>query len=120
MNTMKIVLLMAFLTLLVVGVGGAIGGQRGAVMAFALAGVMNFVTYFWSDKMVLAMYGAKEVSEAEAPELHRMIDDSLSSLPRRDFDYVWLIDAPPYSPATVADMKPVWRGPGSILYQTRP
>ena len=52
--------------------------------------------------------------------LHRMIDDSLSRLPRKDFDYVWLIDAPPYSPETVADMRPVWRGPGSILYKTQP
>jgi hypothetical protein len=40
-------------------------------------------------------------------------------LPRKDFDYVWLIDVPPYSPKTVADMKPVWRGPGSILYKTQ-
>jgi hypothetical protein len=49
-----------------------------------------------------------------------MIDDSLTNLPRDDFDYVWLIDPPPYDPATVADMKLVWRGPGSVLYQTHP
>jgi hypothetical protein len=52
--------------------------------------------------------------------LHRMIDNSLASLPRADFDYVWLIDPPPYDPETVADMTPVWRGPGSILYKTHP
>ena len=52
--------------------------------------------------------------------LHHQIDDSLATLPRKDFDYVWLIDPPPYSPKVVADLKPVWRGPGSILYQTRP
>jgi len=73
MNTMKIFFLMAFLTLLVVGVGGAIGGRQGAVMALALAAVMNFVTYFWSDKIVLAMYGAREVTEAEAPVLHEVV-----------------------------------------------
>jgi hypothetical protein len=52
--------------------------------------------------------------------LHRMIDNSLANLPRADFDYVWLIDPPPYDPETVADMTPVWRGPGSILYKTHP
>lgn len=52
--------------------------------------------------------------------LHRTIGQSLESLPRDDFDYVWVIDPPPYDPADVADMKPVWRGPGSVLYQTRP
>ncbi|MFL6765944.1 MAG: hypothetical protein ACJ8FO_12190 [Sphingomicrobium sp.] len=72
-----------------------------------------------------AGYFAADPSQLVRPNgcvdrLHRMIDDSLASLPRNDFDYVWLIDAPPYSAQTVADMKPVWRGPGSIIYQTRP
>jgi hypothetical protein len=52
--------------------------------------------------------------------LHRTIDQSLASLPRDDFDYVWLIDVPPYDPKTTAGMRVVWRGPGSILYQTHP
>src|SRR5260221_4582605 len=73
MNTLKIFLMMAFLTLLVVGVGGALGGQRGAIYALLLAGAMNFVTYFFSDRMVLAMYGAKEVTAAEAPMLHEVV-----------------------------------------------
>jgi hypothetical protein len=50
--------------------------------------------------------------------LHRMIDYSLTNLPRADFDYVWLIDPPAYDPQTVADMQLVWRGPGSALYKT--
>jgi hypothetical protein len=45
------------------------------------------------------------------------IDRALRALPRRAFDFVWLIDPPTYDPASVADLKPVWRGPGSILYQ---
>ena len=52
--------------------------------------------------------------------LHREIDVSLETLPRNDFDYVWLIDPPPYSPETVSDMKLVWRGPRSVLYKTHP
>jgi hypothetical protein len=72
-----------------------------------------------------AGYYAADPSQLVRPNrcfdpLHRMIDDSLSSLPRKDFDYVWLIDPPSYSPETVADMTPVWRGPGSVLYKTRP
>ena len=76
-------------------------------------------------KYTAAGYFAADPSQLVRPNrcidpLHRMIDDSLRNLPRRDFDYVWLIDVPPYDPQTVADMKPVWRGPGSILYQTHP
>jgi hypothetical protein len=72
-----------------------------------------------------AGYYAADPSQLVRPNrcrdpLHRMIDVSLAALPRADFDYVWLIDVPPYDPATVADMKPVWRGPGSILYKTTP
>jgi hypothetical protein len=72
-----------------------------------------------------AGYFAADPSQLVRPNqchdrLHRMIDDSLSSLPRNDFDYVWLIDAPPYDPQIVADMQIVWRGPGSILYKTHP
>jgi hypothetical protein len=46
-----------------------------------------------------------------------MIDQSLSALPRQDFDFVWLVDVPPYDPELVADLHPVWRGPGSVLYR---
>ena len=72
-----------------------------------------------------AGYFAADPSQLVRPNrcidrLHMQIDQSLSSLPRNDFDYVWLIDPSPYSPETVGDMKPVWRGPQSILYQTRP
>lgn len=70
-----------------------------------------------------AGYFAADPSQLVRPNrcldrLHRMVDQSLSALPRDDFDYVWLVDVPPYDPALVAGMRPVWRGPGSILYQT--
>jgi len=73
MNTMKTVLLMTGLTLLLVLAGSAFGGKNGMVMAFAFACIMNIGTYWFSDKIVLAMYRARKVSEAEAPELHRIV-----------------------------------------------
>jgi len=52
-----------------------LGGRQGATFALLIAGVMNFVSYWWSDKIVLRMYGAKEVTEAEAPELFSIVAD---------------------------------------------
>lgn len=73
MNTMKTVLLMTGLTLLLVFAGNVFGGKDGMVMAFIFACVMNFATYWLSDKIVLKMYGAREVSYAEAPDLYGMV-----------------------------------------------
>ncbi|MEN8375812.1 MAG: zinc metalloprotease HtpX [Gemmatimonadota bacterium] len=74
MQTTKVFMMMAALTALLVVVGGAVGGQNGAVVAFAFAGVTNFGMYWWSDKMVLRMYKAKIVGPDEAPGLHQMVD----------------------------------------------
>jgi len=52
--------------------------------------------------------------------LHLSIDRSLATLPRDAFDFVWLIDAPAYDPKLVEGMRPVWRGPGTILYRVKP
>ena len=70
-NIMKTGVLLAALTVLVVLIGGALGGQQGMVMAFVLAMAMNLGSYWFSDKIVLAMYGAQPVDEASAPELYR-------------------------------------------------
>jgi heat shock protein HtpX len=72
-NTMKTTLFLALLTGLFVAVGGLLGGQSGMVMALAFALVMNFVSYWFSDKIVLAMYGAKPLPEGEAPVVHRIV-----------------------------------------------
>ena len=72
-NVFKTGLLLAVLTAMLVLAGGAIGGQRGMVMAFFFALVMNFFSYWFSDKIVLAMYGAKPVEEAQAPQLYAMV-----------------------------------------------
>ncbi len=72
-NTVKTTFLLAALTVLFVLVGKAIGGQSGMVFAFGLAVVMNVGSYWFSDKIVLRMYGAREVAEADAPQLHSMV-----------------------------------------------
>jgi heat shock protein HtpX len=74
-NKIKTFLLLGGLTVFMVLIGKLLGGQRGMIFAFILALGMNFFSYWYSDKMVLKMYGAQEVSPAEAPELHHMVED---------------------------------------------
>lgn len=73
MNSLKTFVLMAALTALFVALGGAIGGQSGMVIAFLLAAGMNFFSYWYSDKLVLRMYGAQEVNAQTAPPLYSMM-----------------------------------------------
>jgi len=73
MNTIKTALLLGALTGLLMLIGGLFGGQQGVVIAFIFAMVMNFGSYWFSDKLVLRMYKARPVSESEAPELHAMV-----------------------------------------------
>ena len=73
MNILRTTILMALLTVLLVLAGGAIGGKNGMAMALVMAGVMNFVSYWFSDKIVLSMYGAREVTEAESPQFFGMV-----------------------------------------------
>lgn len=73
MNGMKTMLLMVTLTLMLVGIGALLGGKTGMTFALIMAFGMNFITYWFSDKIVLRMYGAKQVSEAEAPELYGIV-----------------------------------------------
>jgi len=83
MNQFKTFLLMLVMTLLFVLVGSAVGGKNGVVYAFIFAGLMNFFAYWFSDKIVLRMYGAKEVSQGESPELYGIVAEltSKASLP---------------------------------------
>ena len=73
MNMLKITFLLTCLTLLLVAMGTAIGGQSGMVIAFAIACAMNFFSYWYSDKIILKMYKAREVSEADHPEFYGMV-----------------------------------------------
>ena len=73
MNIIKTGLLLGALTGLLMLIGGFFGGQQGVVIAFIIAMVMNFGSYWFSDKLVLRMYRAQPVSESEAPELYAIV-----------------------------------------------
>ena len=70
----KTLALLAGLMALFLGLGNLLGGQQGLVTALVFGSGFNFVMYFFSDKIVLKMYGAKVVTGQEAPQLHAMVD----------------------------------------------
>ncbi len=74
MNNVKTFVLMGALIGLFGLVGQLLGGSQGLMMALVFGGLFNFVMYFFSDRLVLRMYGAHVVTEQEAPELYRMVD----------------------------------------------
>ena len=74
MNNVKTFVLMGALIGLFGLAGQLLGGSQGLMMALAFGGLFNFIMYFFSDRLVLRMYGAHVVTEAEAPELYRMVD----------------------------------------------
>lgn len=73
MNTLRTTVLLGALTGLLMLIGGYFGGKNGVVMAFFFAMIMNFGSYWFSDKLVLRMYNAQEVTESQAPELYGMV-----------------------------------------------
>ena len=73
MNGFRTTILLAALTALVVWIGQMLGGSQGAVIALVMAGGMNFFSYWFSDKLVLKMYGAQEVTDQEDPELFGIV-----------------------------------------------
>jgi heat shock protein HtpX len=75
MNNARTLLLMTLLTVLLVFIGNTLGGQGGMIMGFIIAAAMNFGSYWFSDKIVLRMYGAKELTRSEAPELFQMTEE---------------------------------------------
>ncbi|MDO5576932.1 MAG: zinc metalloprotease HtpX [Fibrobacter sp.] len=73
MNTLKTTFLLASLTALLVICGNMLGGSHGASIALIIALSMNLISYWFSDKIVLSMYRAKEVSESDVPNLYRIV-----------------------------------------------
>lgn len=75
MNKLKTFSLLLLLTLLFLIIGNIIGGNAGMVIGFLFAVIINFTSYWFSDKIVLSMYGAKEVSPESEPKLYQMIKE---------------------------------------------
>lgn len=75
MNTFRTTILLALLTVILVWAGDMLGGRQGAVIALVLAGAMNFFSYWFSDKIVIKMYGGQEVTPQDDPELYHLVQD---------------------------------------------
>lgn len=73
-NNFKTFLVLSFLTIILIWAGGAIGGPQGAVFAFLLAMAMNFIGYWFSDKLVLNRYHAKEIQRSDNPRLYGIVE----------------------------------------------
>ena len=73
MNNIKTLFLLVTLTLILVWAGGALGGKQGMTIALIFALMMNFFAYWFSDKIVLRMYRARQVSESDEPELYGIV-----------------------------------------------
>lgn len=92
-NQMKTVVFLGVLTGILIMFGQLLGGQQGAIIALLFAGAMNFLAYWFSDKIVLAIYGAKEVSESEAPRLYHIVH-RLATKARLPMPRVYIIPSP--------------------------
>jgi len=75
MNTFKTFLLLFVLTLILVLAGNIIGGKQGMIIGFIIAVALNFTSYWFSDKIVLSMYGAKEVSQNSEPKMYAILQE---------------------------------------------
>jgi len=93
MNGMKTAFLMALMMVLFILVGGALGGESGMMLAFMISLVMNFGSYWFSDKIVLAMYRAKEIEYKDAPELFNIVE-KLSQKAMIPMPRVYIVENP--------------------------
>src|SRR5215470_4379322 len=74
MNNLKTFLLLTLLTLVAIGVGDYFGGRNGMVLGFLFAGITNFIAYFFSDKIALAMYRAQPVTREDLPRIYSVVE----------------------------------------------
>ena len=93
MNLIRTAMLLAFMTALFMAVGFLIGGKSGMMIALLVAAVMNFFSYWNSDRMVLSMYRAQEVDERAAPEYYGIVRD-LAKNAGLPMPKVYVIDNP--------------------------
>ncbi|MDD3053508.1 MAG: zinc metalloprotease HtpX, partial [Endomicrobiaceae bacterium] len=75
MNSFKTFILLLLITVLFLLIGNMIGGTKGMIIAFLFAVITNFVSYWFSDKIVLSMYGAKEITQEAEPKLYQMVSE---------------------------------------------
>ena len=92
-NNVKTAFLLGLMTALLMLIGGAFGGRGGMLLAFGLAAIMNFVSFWASDKIVLKLYKAQPVTPQDDPELHSLIDGLVAraGIPK---PAVWRIPSP--------------------------
>jgi heat shock protein HtpX len=74
MNNVKTFFLLTLLTLIAIGVGDYFGGQNGMILGFIIAGITNFISYFFSDKIALAMYRAQPVTREQLPRIYSVVE----------------------------------------------
>jgi heat shock protein HtpX len=74
MNTLKTAFLLTLMTLIAIGIGDWLGGRNGMVYAFVIAAAMNFFSYFFSDKLALAMNGARPVTREQLPRVYQVVE----------------------------------------------
>jgi heat shock protein HtpX len=91
MNGLKTTILLAALTGLLVLFGNLLGGSGGALIALIIAAIMNFATYWFSDKIVLSMYRARQIDQQQAPVLYRVVE-RLAERNRMPMPKVYIID----------------------------
>jgi heat shock protein HtpX len=104
-NAIKTTILLATLTALFIVIGGAVGGESGMLLAFALAVVMNLGAYWFSGDIALRMAGARQVRPDQLPELHRLVEE-LATFARLPTPKLAIIDTPaPNAFATGRDAK---------------
>lgn len=92
-NALKTTLLLGLLTGLFIAIGGWLGGQSGMVTAFVLALIMNLASYWFSDKIVLRMYGAQPLAESDAPVVYRIVRN-LATKARIPMPRLYLLPSP--------------------------
>lgn len=93
MNSLKTVFLLTLLTMILVGVGGAVGGRNGMLIMLAFSVIMNFFSYWYSDTIVLKAYNAEEVNINTAPELVKIVA-GLARRAKLPMPKVYIIDEP--------------------------
>ncbi len=93
MNSLKTVFLLTLLTMILVGVGGAVGGRNGMLIMLAFSVIMNFFSYWYSDTIVLKAYNAEEVNINTAPELVKIVA-GLARRAQLPMPKVYIIDEP--------------------------